>query len=150
LARTERQIAGVNGGNWYSARQDRTHDVAVVGIYQLNPKWNFAATWVYQTGNAVTFPSGKYTVNNQVQFYYTERNGYRMPAYHRLDLSATLQLKKRKRWESELAFSVYNAYSRQNAYSIDFQEDPKDPTKTQAVQTALFKLIPSVSYNFKF
>ncbi len=150
LAKTERQIEGVNGGNWYNARQDRTHDLAVVGIYQINPKWTVSGTWVYQTGNAVTFPSGKYQVNNQVQFYYTERNGYRMPAYHRLDFSATRQLKKRKRWESELSFSVYNAYARQNAYSIDFRANKDDPTKTEAVQTSLFKAIPSVSYNFKF
>jgi hypothetical protein len=150
LARTERQIAGVNNGNWYAARQDRTHDIALVGIYQLNPKWTFAATWVYQTGNAATFPSGKYLVNDVVQFYYTERNGYRMPAYHRLDMSATWQLKKRKRWESELAFSVYNVYGRENAYTIDFRNKENDPTQTEAVQTALFKYIPSVSYNFKF
>jgi hypothetical protein len=150
LAKTERQIEGVNAGNWYNARQDRTHDVAVVGIYQINPKWTVSATWVYQTGNAATFPSGKYQVNNQVQYYYTERNGYRMPAYHRLDLSATKQLKKRKRWESELSFGIYNAYGRENAYSIDFRSNKDDPTKTEAVQTSLFKYIPSVSYNFKF
>jgi CarboxypepD_reg-like domain/TonB-dependent Receptor Plug Domain len=150
LARTERQIEGVNNGNWYAARQDKTHDIAVVGIYQLNPKWTFGATWVYQTGNAVTFPSGKYTVADQILWYYTERNGYRMPAYHRLDFSATLQLKKRKRWSSELAFSVYNAYGRENAYTIAFKESKTDPTKTEIEQTSLFKWIPSVSYNFKF
>jgi CarboxypepD_reg-like domain/TonB-dependent Receptor Plug Domain len=150
LAKTERQIDGINGGNWYNVRQDRTHDLAIVGIYQLTKKWSVSGTWVYQTGNAATFPSGKYQVNNQVQYYYTERNGYRLPAYHRLDLSATKQLKKRKRWESELSISVYNAYARQNAYSIDFQASKTDPTKTEAVQTSLFKAIPSVSYNFKF
>lgn len=150
LARTERQIAGVNGGNWYAARQDKTHDIALVGIYQLNPKWTFAGTWVYQTGNAVTFPSGKYNVGDQILWYYTERNGYRMPAYHRLDLSATLQLKKRKYWSSELAFSIYNAYGRENAYTIAFKESTTDPTKTEIEQTSLFKWIPSVSYNFKF
>ncbi len=150
LARTERQIDGVNKGNWYAARQDKTHDIAVVGIYQLNPKWTFGATWVYQTGNAVTFPSGKYTVADQILWYYTERNGYRMPAYHRLDLSATWQLKKKKHWSSELAFSVYNAYGRENAYTIAFKESKTDPTKTEIEQTSLFKWIPSVSYNFKF
>ncbi len=150
LARTERQIAGVNKGNWYAARQDKTHDIALVGIYQLNPKWTFAGTWVYQTGNAVTFPSGKYTAADQILWYYTERNGYRMPAYHRLDLSATWQLKKRKYWSSELAFSIYNAYGRENAYTIAFKESKTDPTKTEIEQTSLFKWIPSVSYNFKF
>jgi hypothetical protein len=147
LARTERQINGINNNNWYTSRQDRTHDIAVVGIYQLNKKWNFSATWIYQTGTAATFPSGKYTVNNTVNYYYTERNGYRVPPTHRLDVSATLQLKKKKRWESELAFSIYNLYGRENPYSIDFRTDP---TKTEAVQTSLFKQIPSVSYNFKF
>jgi hypothetical protein len=150
LAKTERQIDGINDGNWYNVRQDRTHDLAIVGIYQANKKWTFSGTWIYQTGNAATFPSGKYQVNNQVKYYYTERNGYRFPATHRLDLSATWQLKKRKRWEAELAFSVYNAYARENPYSIDFETNKDDPSKTQAVQTSLFKAIPSVSYNFKF
>jgi hypothetical protein len=150
LAKTERQIDGINGGNWYNVRQDRTHDLAIVGIYQLNRKWTVSGTWVYQTGNAATFPSGKYLVNNKVQYYYTERNGYRFPAYHRLDLSATKQLKKRKRWESELSLGIYNVYARENTYSIDFRTNKDDPTKTEAVQTALFKAIPSVSYNFKF
>jgi hypothetical protein len=149
LARTERQIEGVNNGNWYAARQDRTHDISLVGIYELNKKWSFGATWVYQTGNAVTFPSGKYGVNNQVLWYYTERNGYRMPAYHRLDLSATMQFRKRKHWESELSLSLYNAYGRENPYSISFRESETDPTKTEIVQTTLFRWIPSISYNFK-
>jgi hypothetical protein len=65
-------------------------------------------------------------------------------------VSATLQLKKKKRWESELAFSIYNLYGRENPYSIDFRTSKTDPTKTEAVQTSLFKQIPSVSYNFKF
>jgi hypothetical protein len=150
LAKTERQIDGINNGNWYNARQDRTHDIALVGIYQVNQKWTLSGTWVYQTGNAATFPSGKYMIDNQVFYSYTERNGYRMPATHRLDFSATMQLKKRKRWESELAFSLYNVYGRQNPYTIDFRTSETDPTKTEAVQTSLFKQVPSVSYNFKF
>lgn len=150
LSKTERKIDGINNNNWYNARQDRTHDVAIVGSYQLNKKWNFSANWIYYTGHAVTFPAGKYRVDNQVIFYYTERNGYRMPSYHRLDLGATLQLKKRKKYSSELAFSLYNAYGRENAYTIAFRESKDDPQKTEAVRTALFKYIPSVSYNFKF
>ncbi|MFX8418086.1 hypothetical protein ABTL59_19495, partial [Acinetobacter baumannii] len=86
----EKKFAEINSGNYFPARQDRTHDVSVVGIYKLNDHWSFSATWVYYTGSAVTFPSGKYHVNNQTVFLYTERNGYRMPAYHRLDLSATI------------------------------------------------------------
>ena len=150
LSKTEKQIDGINNDRWYNATQDRTHDIAIVAMYQLNKKWSLSANWVYNTGNAVTFPAGKYRTGDQVLFYYTERNGYRMPAYHRLDLGATCQLKTRKRWSSELSFSVYNAYARQNAYTIEFQQDPDNPNKTQAQQTALFGLIPSISYNFKF
>ncbi|MGZ8551653.1 MAG: hypothetical protein ACXWV2_13365, partial [Chitinophagaceae bacterium] len=94
--------------------------------------------------------SGKYIIDDQVVFYYTERNGYRMPSYHRLDLGASLQLKKKGRYSSELNFGLYNAYGRENAYSIEFRESTIDPGKTEAVQTSLFRFIPSISYNFKF
>jgi hypothetical protein len=150
LSRSEKQIDGINNGKWYVAKQDRTHDISIVGIYELTKRWDISATWVYYTGNAVTFPSGKYQVANNVVFYYTERNGYRMPAYHRLDIAATFKLKERKRFSSELAFSIYNVYARENAYVITFQQDPNDASKTQALQTSLFKLVPSISYNFKF
>ena len=150
LSKTEKEISGINGGNWYKARQDRTHDVAVVGTYELNKKWSFSATWIYYTGDAITFPSGKYNMDGQTFFYYTDRNAYRMPAYHRLDLGANLQLKKRKRYTSELAFSLYNAYGRKNAYSITFRESKTDASKTEVVRTSLFQYLPSISYNFKF
>jgi hypothetical protein len=150
LSRTEKNIDGINENNWYPAKQDATHDISVVGIYDLNDKWSLSATWVYNTGNAVTFPSGKYEIEGNVQFYYTERNGYRMPAYHRLDLGATWNIKKTEKFESSLNFSIYNAYGRKNAYSIDFEEDENDPTKTVAVKTYLFTYIPSITYNFKF
>lgn len=150
LSRTELKINSVNNGNWYPARQDRTHDISLVGIYQASKKWTLSATWVYYTGNAVSFPSGKYQVAGLTAFYYTERNGYRMPAYHRMDVAATLQGKKTKKFESSWTFSIYNLYGRENAYSIVFQNDPDDPTKTQALQYALFRFIPSVTYNFKF
>jgi hypothetical protein len=150
LSRTEKQIAGINNGDWYAARQDKTHDVSIVGIYDITNKLSLGATWVYSTGNAVTFPSGKYYINNQVQFLYTERNGYRMPAYHRLDLGLTWYRKKTANRESSWNFSVYNAYGRQNAFTINFQESKTDPTKTEAVQTSLFRWVPSITYNFKF
>lgn len=150
LSKSEKQINGINNNQWYNARQDRTHDIALVGMYQLNKKWSLSANWVYYTGDAVSFPSGKYKVDDRVVFYYSERNGYRMPAYHRLDLGATLQLKKRKRYSSELAFSLYNAYGRKNAYVITFREAKNNPQRTEAVQTSLFSFVPSISYNFKF
>ena len=150
LSKTEKKIDGINSNLWYNARQDRTHDVAVVASYQLNAKWTVSANWVFYTGDAVTFPAGKYRIDNRTIFYYTERNGYRMPSYHRLDLGATWVLRQRKKWSSELTFSLYNAYGRENAYTINFRDNEDDPSRTEAVRYALFKYIPSVSYNFKF
>ena len=150
LSKTERKINGVNDDKWYNARQDRTHDLTLVGILQLNKKWTVSATWIYYTGDAVTYPAGKYIINDRVFYYYTDRNSYRMPDYHRLDLGATLQLRKKKRFSSELNFSIFNAYGRYNAYQIEFEESDIEPGKTVAVQTSLFSLVPSISYNFKF
>lgn len=150
LSRTEKQIDQVNNNLWYPARQDATHDISIVLMYKLSPKWDLSASWVFNTGNAVTFPSGKYQVDNQVQLYYTERNGYRMPNYHRLDVGATCHLKKTERFESNLNLSLYNAYGRKNAYMITFDVDENDPTKTIATKTYLFTFMPSISYNFKF
>ena len=150
LSRTERQFSAVNNDNWYPATQDRTHDLSVVAIYKLNKKWTLSSDFVYYTGNATTWPSGKYQVDGQIAFVYTERNGYRMPPYNRLDFSATLQGRKTKKTDSYWIFSCYNVYGRENPYSISFQQDPGDPSKTQAVQYALFRWVPSISYNFKF
>jgi hypothetical protein len=150
LSKTEKKIIGINNDQWYNARQDRTHEVAIVGSYQLNARWTLSANWVFYTGEAVTFPAGKYRIDNTTVFYYTERNGYRMPNYHRLDLGATWVLKKKKRFTSELTLGLYNAYGRENAYTINFRDNPDDPNRTEVVRYALFKYIPSVSYNFKF
>ncbi len=150
LSRTERQFTGVNNDSWYPANQDRTHNLSIVGIYKINKKWTLSADFVYYSGNAVTWPSGKYEVNGQVFFLYQQRNGYRMPAYNRLDVGATLQGKKTKKFDSNWNFSIYNLYGRENPYSISFQQDPSDPSKTQAVQYALFRWVPSITYNFKF
>ncbi len=150
LSRSEIQINGINNSKWYPSKQDRTHDISLVGIYKLSDKWTLSADFVYYTGNAVTFPSGKYQVGNQVYFYYTDRNAYRMPSYNRLDFGATKQLKKHKHYTSELTYSLYNVYGRENPYFIRFETDPNNVNKTQAVQTSLFRWVPSISYNFKF
>lgn len=151
LSRSERKIDGINNNNWYAARQDRTHDLSVISMYKLNERWSLSALFVYNTGNAVTFPSGKYEIEGSTVFYYTERNGYRMPAYHRLDFGATYtKPHKNKRFESSWNFSLYNVYGRENAYTITFEDDPNDPTRTRAMQTSLFRWVPSVTYNFKF
>jgi hypothetical protein len=149
-SKTMRQFDEISNGNPFPARHDRTHDVSLVAMYDISRKLKFSATWVYYTGNAVTFPSGKYEVDGKTIGYYTERNGYRMPDYHRLDLGLVWQRKKTNRFESSWNFSVYNAYARENAYFIDFRTKEDNPSETEAVQVSLFKAIPSISYRFKF
>ena len=150
FARTERTIDAIDNGAWYPAKQDRTHDVSVVAIFEITKKWIISGTWVYYTGNAVTFPSGRYEIEGVTVPAYTSRNGYRMPDYHRLDLGLTYTNKKRNRFESSWNFSIYNVYARKNAYSIDFRVSETDPNQTEAVRLALFRIIPSITYNFKF
>ncbi|MEP7231939.1 MAG: TonB-dependent receptor [Ginsengibacter sp.] len=150
LSKSEKKIDGINDNEWYNARQDRTHDIAIVGAYKLKKKWTLSANWVLYTGDAVSFPEGKYNIGTETFFYYTKRNGYRMPTYHRLDIAATKVLKEKKRFSSELSFSLYNAYGRENAYAITFRDNKSDPLQTEAVKTILFRFLPSISYNFKF
>lgn len=150
LAKSERKIDGINNSQWYNARQDRTHDIAVVAMYKLTNKWTLSANFIYYTGDAVTFPSGKYQIDGVNYYYYTSRNASRMPSYHRLDLGATKQLKQTKKFSSELVLGLYNAYGRENAYTIFFRDKKDEPSQTEAVRTTLFTFVPSISYNFKF
>lgn len=150
LSKTERQIDGINNNNWYNARQDRTHDLSVVAIYQLTLKWSLSGTFIYNTGNAVTYPTGKYNLNGNTVYQYANRNANRLPDNHRLDLSATYERKRKGRYQSSWNFSLYNAYGRENAFTVTFRDNETDPTKTEAVQTSLFRWVPSVTYNFNF
>ena len=150
LSKTERKFPDINDGNPYSARQDRTHDFSITGIYRFSKWWTFSANWIYYTGDAVTFPSGKYIVDGNTLSLYTERNGYRMPDYHRLDIGATMILKKTNFSEMSLTFSLYNAYNRKNAYTISFEENKDNPLNTDAVRLALFGIVPSITFNFSF
>ncbi|WNJ18458.1 TonB-dependent receptor [Pontibacter sp. G13] len=150
LSRTLRQFEEINNGDWFPARQDRIHDLSLVAMYQVTPKITLTGNYIYYTGDAVTFPTGKYEIEGMTIPYYTERNGYRMPDYHRMDLGITIQGKKTERFESNWNLSVYNVYGRENAYTITFQPSDDDPAVTQAVQLSLFKWVPSFTYNFKF
>ncbi|MFP3834542.1 TonB-dependent receptor [Chryseobacterium sp. SIMBA_028] len=150
LSKTERKIDGINDNKWYNARMDKTHDLSVVATYQLNPKWSFSGLFVYSTGNAVTFPTGKYQLNGQTVFQYSNRNADRMPAYHRMDISATYEPESNKRFRGSWTFGIYNLYARENAYTITFEDNPNNPGTTRAMQTSLFRLIPNITYNFKF
>lgn len=140
LAFTDRTFAGIDLGQPFPAKQDRRHEVSIVGIYQVSPRLTPSGTWVYYTGNAVIFPSGKYLFDNRFVSCYTDLNNYRMPDYHHLDVTATWIQKKTKRFESSWSFSVYNAYDRMNANSISFLPSTMAPNQTEVVKLTLFPI----------
>jgi hypothetical protein len=151
LSRTERKFDAINHGNYYPARQDRTHDLSVVGIYQLNKRWTFSSTFIYGTGKAVTYPTGKYNAGGLTTYSYSERNGYRLPSSNRLDIGATLEGKEHKKYHSSWTFGVYNVYAHRDPYIITFRDSKTVPGTTEAVETSIFATrIPSITWNFKF
>lgn len=151
LSRTERKFDAINNGNYYPARQDRTHDVSVVGIFKLNSRWTFSGAFVYGTGNAITYPTGKYNIGGLTTFSYSERNGYREPSSNRLDIGATLEGKEHTKYHSSWTFGVYNVYAHRNPYIITFRDSKTVPNTTEAVETSIFgTAVPSVTWNFKF
>lgn len=150
LSWSQTQIEGINQGRWYDANNDRRHDINIVASYQLSPRWLLSAVWVYNSGQAFTAPSAKYEIIDNYIYYYAERNGYRAPDYHHLDVSATWTKKiKGGRMTREWVFGIYNLYNRYNPYLINF-EDSKSGHRTKAKQYSLFGIVPSVSFNIKF
>ncbi len=151
LSKTKRLIPAINRGQEYVAPYDKPNDIGIVLNYQLTKRLLVSANWVYATGSPMTIPSGSFIIDNVQLSSYTERNSYRMPDYHRLDLGLTLSGKEKpgKRYHGELNFSVYNAYARHNAWAINFNTDPETGITT-AEKTYLFSVIPSLTYNFKF
>jgi len=151
LSRTEDKFAAIDNDRYFPATQDRTHDLSVVGIYKLNKRWTFSGSFIYATGNAVSYPTGKYNIGGLTTFSYSDRNGYREPPEKRLDFGATLQGKEHRKYHSSWTFSIYNVLSYSNPYTITFRDSKTVPNTTEAVETSLFpKPIPSVTWNFKF
>jgi hypothetical protein len=155
LAWSWRKFPQLNNGNKYPAKFDRRHDLSVVGIYELNPKWKFSAVFVYATGNATSLPEKFYIVEGVLTQQFSRINQYRLAPYHRLDLSATYQPtpRKQRKLNGSWVFSVYNAYSRQNPYFYYFDQTGsafQGTLEIQAKQVSLFPVIPSVTYNIKF
>ena len=150
LAWSQTRIDGISGGQWYDANNDRRHDINLVATYRLNPAWTFSAVWVYNSGQAFTAPSAKYEIIDNYIYYYAERNGYRAPDYHRLDISATWSKKIcGGRLTREWAFGVYNLYNRYNPFLIRF-EDSQSGKRTKATQYSLFGIVPSVAFSIKW
>ncbi|MBQ0734029.1 TonB-dependent receptor [Aquimarina celericrescens] len=143
---------GINNNEWYNTPFDKTHDISFNGSYELNQKWKFGANFVFQTGQPTNYPSGQFEYQGLVvPVFDGSRNSERLPAYHRIDVSATLTPRKNKtrKWQGEWVFSIYNLYNRRNAASINFTRN-EDTFRNEAIRTSIFGIIPAVTYNFKF
>lgn len=158
LGRSEQRVlprnadeTGINQGQWYRTNYDKTHDLSFTGLYQLNKKWNFSLSFILQSGMPTTYPQSKYKYGDLEIPNYGLRNKEELPAYHRLDIAATYkpQSKRKKRWQGEWVFGIYNVYNRKNARSITFRQD-YETGKNEAVRLSIFGIVPSVTYNFKF
>jgi hypothetical protein len=142
--------SGINNGDWYAAGYDKTHDVSLTLSYDLSAKWQLNSNFIFQTGLPATFPNGQYNYRNITVPVFGDRNSNRLPAYHRLDVSATYTPKpESNNFKSSWNFGLYNLYDRQNTYSLNFGRN-SDNGVNEAVRLSLFGIIPSVTYNFSF
>jgi hypothetical protein len=142
---------GINNGDWYNSAFDRTHDVSISSAYRLDDQWSFGTNLVFQTGRPVTYPNGQYEYEGLSIASYAPRNSDRLPAYHRMDVSVNYKPRKyrNKRFKGEWVLSIYNLYHRKNAASISFGQN-LETGANQATRTAIFGIVPSLTYNFKF
>jgi hypothetical protein len=142
---------GINNGQWYSSGYDKTHNIALTASYKYTEKWSFGANFALQSGQPVTYPNSQYKYQGLTIPNYGLRNENRLPAYHHLDVSATWTLPKKKwrNWQSEVVFSIYNIYNRQNAASINFRQNASNGAN-EALRLSIYGAVPGISYNFKF
>ncbi len=156
LSWTLQKFPMLNNGETFPAKYDRRHDISIVGSYVFNKKWTVSGVFVYGSGNAITLPTSYYFINGQIVQEYSKLNAYRLPAYHRLDLSATYtpQRSKPRKWQGSWTFSVYNAYNRKNPYFL-YVDNSGTTGGTggitmKVMQVYILPILPSITYNFKF
>ena len=153
LSKTDRAFAEIDEGKSYPAQYDRRHDLSLLLNYRRHSRWSFSGVFAFASGNTTTLPVARYVINGNVVNEYDGRNNFRMPAYHRMDLSATYEGRKRERVATSWVFSLYNVYSRLNPYYLFFDVDgdvKEYRLEVKAKQISLFPIIPSVTYRVSF
>jgi hypothetical protein len=155
LSRTERLVETINNDDWFAARFDKPHNITAVAIYDLRKRLTVSANFTIASGTPATFATNRYEWNGWAvgNNYQGKRNNSRIPAYHRLDLAATLKSKKKLfgAGEGEWVFSVYNVYNRRNPFSVYTRVNEDNALKTEAVRYSVIgNFIPAITYNFKF
>jgi hypothetical protein len=153
LSKSTRNFNDIENGKTFYAKNDRRHDLAFVFNYEMSPRISFSCIFTYKTGNAMTIPLSRYFLQGNIVNTYSPKNSYRIPPYHRADISMTYQFKKTEKKESSINLSIYNVYGRQNPFYMYF-ETTGDLTKfsieTKVKQVSLFTILPSISYKFCF
>ena len=164
LGKTELKVDGINSFEWYPARFDQRHNLKVVGYYELSPRWTLSANFTYLSGTPTTFPTDRFTQQEYLIPYnaFDSRNNVRVPNFHRLDISATLNGKKYRKNgklrknQDYWVFGFYNVYARKNPFSIYFSQGTERPVAGQPIETfatqvsIIGTIIPAISYNFNF
>ena len=151
LSRTERQVDEINNGEWYLSNLDKTHDLSIVGIFDLNDRHSISINFNYATGRPTTAPIGSYLNERGLNVpIYSERNQLRIPDFHRLDISYTIGqgYNRSKKIETSWSFSIYNVYGRKNPYSVYFVQKPFNPPTANRF-SVLGSVFPSISFNIE-
>jgi hypothetical protein len=156
LSWTNLQFPDLNNGEVFPAKYDRRHDISIVGSYEISKKWTVSSVFVYGSGNAITLPTAYYFIDYHLVQLYSKVNAYRLPPYHRLDISATYtpQHSKPRKWQGSWSFSIYNVYDRHNPYFL-YVDNPGTVNSSKGVKVTVYEvsilpIIPSITYNFKF
>ncbi len=157
-SRSKRRTSGaisedqINNGALFNANFDRPHDLKLLGSYRINHRWHLSASWQVSSGRPVSYPDGSFQFEGIQVPVFSQRNGQRLPAYHRLDISANLKGKNRKnrRWQGSWTFALYNVYGRSNPFSVVFNQNPDGSGLRIDELSILDSPIPSVTYNFTF
>ena len=155
LSNSTRTIPGVNKGATFRSNYDRRNALNILASYSHSERWDFSGAFTYSTGRPITLPTGQYEYQFYKPSYVTERNGYLLPAYHRLDFSAVLTpLKNKNRHiQTKWVFAVYNAYNRKNPFTLSARDKEVDGSLTgekEFVMVYLFPIVPSVTFNLSF
>lgn len=149
LSKTQARIDDINYGRWYDATNDHRHSLAAVATYRLTDHWKLSGSWTFSSGQPLTAPDAKFQLDGTTCYYYSERNGYRTPSSHRLDLSA-IYTRQGRHATTSWSFGFYNIYNHYSPFVVYFEDDPTKPSGTRAVQQSLYGLIPFVSYTLQF
>ena len=153
LSKTQRKFTNLNNGEAYPYHYDRRHSVNLVYLLNIHKNIDFSATWVFNSGKAITLAESWYNIPNSdwglAIYNYSKKNGFRMRAYHKLDIG--VNFRKETSWgERTWNFSIYNVYNRQNPHYYYFTGSDDNDGTLQLMQKSLFPILPSVSYSFKF